>query len=182
MLAGKQARLKICYKQGTPGLLDSAVLLSAVPITDWSEHLEYSQDGRLTFTTEDYRRGINHLICAGEGEGTERQVLHLYVQGDGSILQDKPYYSGLAEREALYSYTSVEDLEQLKKDGIKQLESLKNYRGMEAHINNVDVDIGDMVGGRDRVTGMSIQQPVVGKILTIKDGEIDVEYKLKGAK
>lgn len=182
MLAGKQARLKICYKQGTPGLLDSAVLLSAVPITDWSEHLEYSQDGRLTFTTEDYRRGINHLICAGEGEGTERQVLHLYVQGDGSILQDKPYYSGLAEREALYSYTSVEDLEQLKKDGIKQLESLKNYRGMEAHINNVDVDIGDIVGGRDRVTGMSIQQPVVGKILTIKDGETDVEYKLKGAK
>lgn len=62
------------------------------------------------------------------------------------------------------------------------MESLKNYRGMEAHINNVDVDIGDMVGGRDRVTGMSIQQPVVGKILTIKDGEIDVEYKLKGAK
>lgn len=181
MLASKQARLKICYKQGTPGLLDSAVLLSAVPITDWSEHLEYSQDGRLTFTTEDYRRGINHLICAGEGEGIERQILHLYVQKDGSIGETQ-YYTGLEEREALYSYTSMNDLEQLKKDGIKQLESLKNYRGMEAHINNVDVDIGDMVGGRDRVTGMSIQQPVVGKILTIKDGETDVEYKLKGAK
>lgn len=181
MLTSKQARLKISYKQGTPGLLDSAVLLSAVPITDWSEYLEYSQDGRLTFTTEDYRRGINHLICAGEGEGIERQILHLYVQKDGSIGETQ-YYTGLEEREALYSYTSMEDLEQLKKDGIKQLESLKNYRGMEAHINNVDVDIGDMVGGRDRVTGMSIQQPVVGKILTIKDGETDVEYKLKGAK
>lgn len=181
MLASKQARLKISYKQGTPGLLDSAVLLSAVPITDWSEHLEYSQDGRLNFTTEDYRRGINHLICAGEGEGIERQILHLYVQKDGSIGETQ-YYTGLEEREALYSYTSMENLEQLKKDGMKQLESLKNYSGMEAHINNVDVDIGDMVGGRDRVTGMSIQQPVVGKILTIKDGETDVEYKLKGAK
>ena len=53
---------------------------------------------------------------------------------------------------------------------------------MEAHINNVDVDIGDIVGGRDRVTGMSIQQPVIGKILTVKNNEIDVEYKLKGAK
>lgn len=181
MLASKQARLKISYKQGTPGLLDSAVLLSAVPVTDWSEYLEYSQDGRLTCTTEDYRRGINHLICAGEGEGTERQILHLYVQKDGSIGETQ-YYIGLEEREALYSYTSMEDLEQLKKDGIKQLENLRNYRGMEAHINNVDVDIGDIVGGRDRVTGMSIQQPVVGKILTIKDDEIDVEYKLKGAK
>lgn len=86
------------------------------------------------------------------------------------------------EREALYSYASMEDLEQLKKDGIKQLESLRNYRGMEAHINNVDVDIGDIVGGRDRVTGMSIQQPVIGKILTVKNNEIDVEYKLKGVK
>lgn len=182
MLASKQARLKICYKQGTPGLLDGAVYLSAVPVADWSEHLEYSQDGRLTFTTEDYRRGINHLICAGEGEGTERKILHLYVQKDGSIIQDKPYYTGLAEREALYSYTSADDLEQLKKDGIKHLESLMNYREMEAHIDNVDVDIGDIVGGRDRITGMSIQQPVVGKILTVKDGETDVEYKLKGAK
>lgn len=104
------------------------------------------------------------------------------MQEDGSIVQDKPYYTGLAEREALYSYTSAEDLEQLKKDGIKHLESLRNYKGMEAHIDNVDVDIGDMVGGRDRITGMSIQQPVVDKILTIKDGETDVEYKLKGAK
>ena len=181
MLASKQARLKISYKQGTPGLLDSAVLLSAVPITDWSEYLEYSQDGRLTFTTEDYRRGINHLICAGEGEGIERQILHLYVQKDGSIGETQ-YYTGLEEREALYSYTSMEDLEQLKKDGIKHLESLRNYSGMEAHINNVDVDIGDIVGGRDRVTGMSIQQPGFGKILTVKNNEIDVEYKLKGAK
>lgn len=181
MLASKQARLKISYKQGTPRLLDGAVLLSAVQVTDWSEYLEYSQDGRLTFTTEDYRRGINHLICAGEGEGTERQILHLYVQKDGSIGETQ-YYTGLEEREALYSYTSMEDLEQLKKDGIKQLESLRNYRGMEAHINNVDVDIGDIVGGRDRVTGMSIQQPVIGKILTVKNNEIDVEYKLKGAK
>lgn len=181
MLASKQARLKISYKQGTPGLLDSAVLLSAVPVTDWSEYLEYSQDGRLTFTTEDYRRGINHLICAGEGEGIERQILHLYVQKDGSIGETQ-YYTGLEEREALYSYASMEDLEQLKKDGIKQLESLRNYRGMEAHINNVDVDIGDIVGGRDRVTGMSIQQPVIGKILTVKNNEIDVEYKLKGVK
>lgn len=181
MLASKQARLKICYKQGTPGLLDNAVLLSAVPVTDWSEYLEYSQDGRLTFTTEDYRRGINHLICAGEGEGIERQILHLYVQKDGSIGETQ-YYTGLEEREALYSYASMEDLEQLKKDGIKQLESLRNYREMEAHINNVDVDIGDIVGGRDRVTGMSIQQPVIGKILTVKNNEIDVEYKLKGAK
>lgn len=181
MLASKQARLKISYKQGTPGLLDSAVLLSAVSITDWSEYLEYSQDGRLTFTTEDYRRGINHLICAGEGEGIERQILHLYVQKDGSIGETQ-YYTGLEEREALYSYTSMEDLEQLKKDGIKHLENLRNYSGMEAHINNVDVDIGDIVGGRDRVTGMSIQQPVFGKILTVKNNEIDVEYKLKGAK
>ena len=68
MLAGAGARLKIYYQQGDPGGMNGAVHLCAVPVTDWSDELEYSQDGKLNFTTRDYRRGINHLICAGSGE------------------------------------------------------------------------------------------------------------------
>ena len=98
--------------------MDGAVHVCAVPVTDWSGQLEYSQDGRIDFTTKDYRKGINHLICAGEGEGENREVLHLYVQKNGSI-GEKQYCGGLDEREALYSYTSVEDAEQPKRRGRK---------------------------------------------------------------
>ena len=55
-----------------------------------------------------------------------------------------------------------------------------NYSRMDATIDNVDVDIGDIIGGRDRITGMSLKQPVVGKILQTQDGKTSVEYKLKG--
>lgn len=58
-------------------------IYAAVPITDWSDTLEYSQDGHMDFSTRDYRRGNKHLICAGKGDGADRLVVHLYVQKDG---------------------------------------------------------------------------------------------------
>lgn len=180
MLSSAGAKLKISYEQGTPGNLDAVVRLSAVPVVDWSEQLEYSQDGgKIKFATDDYRRGINHLICAGSGEEEERTVLHLYVQEDGSI-GDEQYYFGLEEREALYSYTSAQDIDKLREDGIKRLTELMNYTEMTATLDDVDVDIGDIVGGRDRITGMSLRQPVIGKVLRTKNGETTIEYKLKG--
>lgn len=178
MLATKNARLKIYYAQGTPGEAGGAVHVSAVQVTDWSEELECSQDGKLNFTTRDFRRGINHLICTGEGENEERIVLHLYVQEDGSIGETQ-YYTGLEEREAVYDFTSA-DIEELRKGGTERLIELMNYKQMDADISDVDVDIGDIVGGRDRVTGMTLQKPVVGKILRIQDSTVSVEYKLKG--
>lgn len=179
MLQQYGARLKLYYKQGTPGGMDGAVHVCAVPVTDWSGQLEYSKDGRIDFTTKDYRKGINHLICAGEGEGESREILHLYVQKDGTI-GEKRYYTGLDERESLYSYTSVEDTEQLKKEGVERLQELMNYTEMVPFVSNADIDLGDIVGGRDRLTGMSIQQPVVNKILRTQDGKTEIEYKLKG--
>lgn len=179
MLAAKNARLQIIYRQGNPGEYGGQVVVGAVPVTDWSEELECSQDGKMHFTTKDSRMGINHLVCAGEGEGIDRKILHLYVQKDGSIGQTQ-YYKGLDEREALYSYTSVEDDAKLLEEGTARLRELMNYKQMDATISDVDVEIGDIVGGRDRITGMSLQKPIVNKILRMNNGISSVEYKLKG--
>ena len=179
MLATQEARLKIYYKQGDSGGMNGAVHVCAVPVTDWSEDFEYSQDDKINFTTQDYRRGMNHLICAGTGEEESRIVLHLYVQEDGSIGETQ-YYTGLAERTALYSYTSQSDVEKLREDGEKKLKELMNYTQMDATVDNVDVEIGDIVGGRDRLTGMYLKQPVINKVLKIKKGTAEIEYKLKG--
>lgn len=179
MLAMYGARLNINYVQGNPGEKGGAIQISAVPITDWSSELEYSQDGKLNFSAKDFRKGINHLVCAGSGEGEERLVLHLYVQEDGGIGTTQ-YYTGLEEREALYSYTSADNTERLKKDGEDRLRELMNYKQMDVSIEDVDVEIGDIVGGRDRVTGMVLQKPVVNKILRVENGTVSTEYKLKG--
>lgn len=178
MLASENARLKIYYKQGE-GIEYGAVHLCAVPINNWSQEVEFSQDGKIQFETEDYRCGINHLICAGAGEGVNRDIVHLYVQEDGSITEQK-YYTGLEEREALYSYTSVEDIEELKKDGINKLKELMNYKTINVDVENIDIDIGDIVGGRDYITGVEARMPVIGKIIRSENGKIETEYKIKG--
>lgn len=172
-------RLKIWYQQGErtePG----AVHLKAVPVVDYSEQLEYSQDANLDFNVRDYRRGINHLICAGGGEGTERIILHLYVQEDGSIGKTQ-FYTGLAERTAYYDYGNAEDEEKLEEGGMKRLTELQNYKKFEISVDDIDLELGDIVGGREYITGTEVKKPVSGKIFKQKDGQITIEYKLKGA-
>ena len=97
LLASVGYRLDIRHKRGEPGI-PGWVELQAVPAKMLKK--EYNQDNRINFITRDYRRGINHLICAGTGEGTDRTILHLYVQEDGSV-GEKQYYKGIHERTAL---------------------------------------------------------------------------------
>ena len=119
MLKNYSAKLVIKAVQGGPGGAYH-VELSAEPAVDYSEELDYSQDNRLSLTIQDYRRGINHLICLGKGELTDRLVLHLYVQADGSISTTK-YYTGADERAAVYDYSSADDETTLRTNGEKRL-------------------------------------------------------------
>lgn len=178
MLSTANGKLHIEYKRGDAAE-SGAVCVRATRINDWSEELILCGENSANIQTRVYKRGINHLVCAGEGEGTERLVIHLYVQKDGTI-GETPYYTGLEEREALYSYTSQEDAKKLREDGTKRLRELMNYEKAEITIDNVDVEIGDIVGGRDYVTGMEIRRPVIGKIIKIKNGRATIDYKVKG--
>lgn len=67
MLSAQGYRLQISYIE--PENLDYGyVSIRAVQVKDYSETLEYSQDGEVQFTVKDYRGGVNHLICAGKGQ------------------------------------------------------------------------------------------------------------------
>ena len=79
---------------------------------------------------------------------------------------------------ALYSYTSQSDAEKLKEDGTKRLKELMNYKQFDMTVEDVDLNIGDIVSGRDYVTGILVQKPVARKILKLKKGKISIEYKL----
>ncbi len=172
-------RLKIRYQQGEKTEAGH-VHLQAVPVTDYSDQIEYSQDVNLDFNVRDYRRGINHLICAGGGEGAERIICHLYVQEDGSIGRTQ-FYKGLAERTAYYDYGNAEDEAKLLEGGVKRLAELQNYKKFEISVDDIDLEIGDIVGGREYITDTVVKSPVAGKILRQKDGTTTIEYKLKGA-
>lgn len=170
-------RLQIQYVQ-PEGLEYGYVTVRAVPIVDYSEQLEYSQEEGIYVTVRDCRNGVNHLVCVGEGEKQDRVVLHLYVQKNGTIGK-KQYYTGLNEISAVYNYSSAE-ADKLEEDGTKRLKELQNYKKCEMTIDNADLEIGDIVAGYDAVTNTQVIKPVIQKILKMQNGNITIDYSVKG--
>lgn len=170
MLSRASARLNIYFSGGQ-------VHLEALPVTDWSEQLEYGTDNRVSFTIRDYRQGINHLICLGSGQLTDRQILHLYLQGDGTIGSTQ-HYAGLQERMAVYDYNGAEDLDSLREGGLDRFAELLNYQEMSIAIQDIPVELGDIVGGRERITGMVIKKPVTNKVIKVTGNKVEISYKV----
>ena len=137
-------RLNISYIQ-PEGLEYGYVSIQAVPIIDYSDQQEYSMEGNIHVDIRDCRNGVNHLVCAGEGENQQRAVVHLYVQQDGSIGETQ-YYFGQDEKAEAYIYTSA-DVTQLKEDGTKRLKDLMNYKKCEMTVEDIDLELGDIVSG-----------------------------------
>lgn len=188
MLATKNARIEIAYDSGEPGGA-SFVRLFAVPITDWSDEIEYSKDGTLSFLSfefEQYSGGINHLICLGKGELKDRLVIHLYIQEDGSI-GDKQFYTGKDERTSTFVYSNTEDEAELKEQGAERLKALRSYTNMDMTLRNQsmsgmqnaeDIAIGDIVGGRDFDTGIYLCKQITRKIVQVKNGKEGIDYSV----
>ena len=55
-----------------------------------------------------------------------------------------------------------------------------NYKKISVSVDDIELEIGDTVAGRDYVTGIYVRQPITQKILRITDGQEDIEYKVKG--
>lgn len=178
MLSSVGYRLDIKYIKNNA---EAYVRLQAVPQIDYSGRKEFSQDGGLNFTATNDKGGVNHLICLGKGELKDRIVKHLYVQKNGTIGEEQ-YYTGIEEITETYDYSSAEEPELIEK-GTERLKELMNSKKFEVDIEEnieTDMQIGDIVGGRDYITGITVKKPIVGKIYTYKNGAEKIEYKIKG--
>lgn len=173
-------RLNISYREGEPNGI-GYVLVSAVPAIDYSESIEFSQDGNVNIDLKNYKNGVNHLICLGQGELSARTRVDLYAWPDGSI-QKTPYYTGIDKIDAYYEYSSAEDATVLEEYGRKRLQEEMNYMEMNESVGSIEyLEIGDIVSGRERFTGMKIKSPVVQKIVQVDGrGVTKVMPKLKG--
>lgn len=178
MLKSKGYRLKLTFQreENEPGYL----YIEAVPIVDYSDQIELSQDCQLNYTMDDKRDGVNHLIVTGKGELQDRNVLHLYVQEDGSLGKTQ-YYTGLQEIMEVYENTSTET-DELEEASIEKLQELMNKKTfkMDVAALGIDVDIGDIVGGRDYLTGMYMAKPVENIIYELTGDVESKNYKLEG--
>ena len=172
MLKAAGAKLAMSFVNGK-------VRLEAKAIVDYSKDEQYTSD-HYAFNIQKYNNKVNHLICLGSGELTARQVVHLYVQEDGSISTKNQAFTGLEEYAAVYDYSAVESIEELEKGGREYLQELHNNDSAELELmeDEAVLDINDKVGTTEEVTGTKITNSVVKKIVKIEDDALKIEYKV----
>ena len=175
MLSENDYRLDIYAKKTDPGG-KVKLFCRALPITKLEG--EYNNDVGLTLTFTDNRMGINHLICMGKGELQERQRVDFYIGPSGKVTRTQ-YYKGLAERQAYYNYSSAESYLELQKSGAEKLRELASSKKLRIDAESVDLNVGDVVVGRYRETGLVVEAPINKKIYRISNGRMTIEYGVK---
>ena len=172
MLKSKGYRLDISYSQ-----TEKAVVVSAVPIVDYSQNIELSSDMQLNYIMRMQGDGVNHLILLGSGELKDRIVRHLYVNASGNIVSTQ-YYTGIDEIAEIFDYAGAE-VPDLLQSGEQRLREVMNRNEFEMSVEPSDeIAIGDIVGGRDYLSGMKMTAPITGKIVRWQNGSKTIEYKL----
>ncbi len=181
MLYEVGAKLEISFVPGTFNANDyipGYVAIQAVPIIDYSNEIEYSQDGKIDFIAKDYRMGVNHLICLGKGELKDRQVIHLYVDENGNISDTQTQF-GVDEIAEIYDYSSAESLTELRSYGITRLKELGDYKSLKISLNQMDAQIGDIVGGQEQITGITLKKQIADIIVKVdKRGRLTMTHKV----
>ncbi len=169
MLRRVDARLKIRY-------IDGFVEVSAEPAVDYSDEIEFSQDGKVHFIAEDNQGGVNHLICLGSGELSARQVVDLYIDENGNI--GNQYYFGTDEIVAIFDFPNAESLQELTEHGINRLMELASSQSVDINVEDMELELGDIVAGREEITGLYISEPITQKIVRINNNIAKIEYKV----
>ncbi len=172
MLKAQNARLDLRYDE-----MSDCMVVSAVSIVDYSYEIELSQDYDLQFTYDDVRDKPNHLIVGGQGELAQREILHLYTDADGNISTTQTL-TGLDEVEVFWENTSSD---QLEADARKHFEEIRGGAKLSMEIESIpdEARIGDIVGGRDYITGRSMKAPIGNIILQISGDTETKTYKLE---
>lgn len=164
-------------KRGSQSCLDK-VMISFVDRFDYSGDIEYTGADIKFLITKGYN-AVNHLICLGKGELKDRLVAHLYVDGDGDIVE-KQYYFGIDEIVATYDLSSEESLEELKKQGASKLGEMMSKDSFEVTAPEIELKIGDVIGGYEKVTGYTVRREIVNIIAKIDDQKMEFDYTVGG--
>lgn len=172
MLKSVGYKMRISYDMDT-----GKVIVDAVPIVDYSPEIEYSSDMNANYYMTKEGMGVNHLICLGQGELAERVVVDLYVDENGDISQTQTYFDE-DEITQIYDYAGA-SRDDLIQSGTDQLKNIRNHNSFRIDLESTkEVEIGDIVGGRDYTSGMRMTAPITTKIVRWRNGFETTEYKL----
>lgn len=136
-----------------------------------------------SFSANKVFRPINHLICAGKGSLRYRNIIHVYANVNGEVVDKNgellpQSLFGLNERTQFYDYSNAEYGE-LRKSGIQTLQELQNEDTVELNIDpGYEYDIGDIVQARNAKRGIEIVAEITKKIIKIEGTYQTINYEV----
>lgn len=176
VLADAGLRLAIRFDNTIP-----AAMLSAEPVNQLSDAIEISQDYGINFTSEIGNVELaNHCLALGGGELADREVLEVYRVGD-TYYTERPASLPTDEiRTVLLDYGSAESTAELLKSAIERLQATAPQQSISINELPLDIDmqLGDQLNVRDRLTGLEALSEVTNKILTIKQGRTQIDTQI----
>lgn len=155
---------------------DNMVHIIVKEATDHSDNVELSNDYKIKIKFNADKGTVNHLVCLGKGELHERVVIDLYVDAEGRISQEQTF-TGLDEVVEVYENTSCE-AEELMPYGIQQLQDIVRQTAEFTidEIEDMELEVGDIVGAREYTTGINFKHTIIRKIIRGYEDKKTIEY------
>lgn len=169
MLSTVSGKLRFTFKGGK-------VVLSAHPRKEYTQDSELDSDA-VDFVACRHYHPVNHLICLGRGKLADREIIHLYVDAEGTISNNQTY-TGLDERCDVYENANAESLEDLERGGIDRLKELALADEINASLDeDRNYDVQDLICATDNITGLSTTAQIVKKIVVVERDAVTITYE-----
>lgn len=144
-----------------------------IPVDDGLDY-EFNPND-IQFSITKHNLTCNHLVCLGQGELKDRQVLDLYIDGNGQITKTQ-YFFGIDEVTEIYDNVNCDDLEELQNDGANKLLELHYKDTFSVMSTDRHLEIGDVIAGYEEITDSYVSAIIENEIVTITDNDISIEY------
>lgn len=153
---------------------DAYVELSMPPIADYANKVD---SDLLDFTITSVHRCVNHLLCAGTGQLSDRAIVHFYADENGNVSKKQTLF-GIDEICALYDYSNS-SISELETEGKKKLLEYQTSGTVEVNAHkDMDVDVGDIISARDNSTGTVVTATVSKKVVKVERGVATWSYEV----
>ena len=175
-LRSEGLRLNIAFDQTVPG-----VVLSAVPVNDWADTIEISQDYNVNFVSQIGNVELaNHCLALGKGELADRTVLDVWRVGNKAYTTRPASITDATERTVILDYPNAEDTNDLLKSAVERLQETAPTQSITVDELRLDLaaELGDKIPVRDRLTGLVATSEISTKILNITEGITSISVKV----
>ncbi len=176
LLSKQGARLHVSFENGS-------IMLRAERITDHTNEIEFSQEYDSSLVSTEQDEIYNHIIALGQGKLEERDIVELWRLPDGTVTNNSSAQD-ILQKDAIstyiYDYSGVESRDALEEAARRKLSSMGKVRKLEISIDNSEVclELSDIAGVRDLLTGMTATLTVTAIRLVIEENSVKTIHTL----